>query len=306
MAEPTNGRSSRQERPDQPAAGPPAYAALDLGTNNCRLLVARPSRRGFKVIDAFSRIIRLGEGVTTSGRLSDAAMQRTVDALQSVRGQDRAPSGAAVTADRHGGLPDRAEWRGFLATGDARLGLGIEIVDRETEARLAVAGCASLIEPNADLVLVFDIGGGSSELIWLDLAAAARTSAARWRIVSTCKTHRRVDLAAGRRRDARRTIRRPLRRPGHFREHGRSVTSLLDPFEAGARHSPASGRARSAHARNLWHGHDARRCASRTAALRSQPCRRHAGSKRPTLAVSSKPCCSQTRTRTHCPAVHRP
>ena len=60
----------------------PAYAALDLGTNNCRLLVARPSRRGFKVIDAFSRIIRLGEGVTASGRLSDAAVERTIEALQ--------------------------------------------------------------------------------------------------------------------------------------------------------------------------------------------------------------------------------
>jgi exopolyphosphatase/guanosine-5'-triphosphate,3'-diphosphate pyrophosphatase len=60
----------------------PAYGALDLGTNNCRLLVARPSRRGFMVVDAFSRIIRLGEGVSTTGRLSDAAMHRTIEALK--------------------------------------------------------------------------------------------------------------------------------------------------------------------------------------------------------------------------------
>jgi exopolyphosphatase/guanosine-5'-triphosphate,3'-diphosphate pyrophosphatase len=52
-----------------------------LGTNNCRLLVARPAREGFRVIDAFSRIIRLGEGVSQTGRLSEAAMTRTLEAL---------------------------------------------------------------------------------------------------------------------------------------------------------------------------------------------------------------------------------
>jgi exopolyphosphatase / guanosine-5'-triphosphate,3'-diphosphate pyrophosphatase len=170
VAEPTNGRSSRQERPDQSNAGPPAYAALDLGTNNCRLLVARPSRRGFKVIDAFSRIIRLGEGVTTSGRLSEAAMTRTVDALRVCaakigRHQVRRSRLVATEACR---IAQNGE--DFLLRVTRELGLGIEIVDRETEARLAVAGCASLIEANADLVLVFDIGGGSSELIWLDLS----------------------------------------------------------------------------------------------------------------------------------------
>ena len=64
------------------ASAPSIYAALDLGTNNCRLLIAKPSRRGFLVIDAFYRIIRLGEGVLTSGRLSEAAMSRTIDALK--------------------------------------------------------------------------------------------------------------------------------------------------------------------------------------------------------------------------------
>ena len=147
-----------------------AYAALDLGTNNCRLLVARPSRRGFRVIDAFSRIIRLGEGVATSGRLSDAAMQRTVEALRICAGK----------MERH-----RVERAGLIATEACRLaanaeefldrvqhetGLNITIVSRETEAKLAVSGCASLIDANCDCALVFDIGGGSSELIWLDLA----------------------------------------------------------------------------------------------------------------------------------------
>jgi exopolyphosphatase / guanosine-5'-triphosphate,3'-diphosphate pyrophosphatase len=147
----------------------PAYAALDLGTNNCRLLVARPSRRGFLVIDAFSRIIRLGEGVARTGRLTEVAMSRTLDALkvcasklirQKVQ-RSRLIATEACRAAENG--PE------FIERVRREVGLDLEIVSRETEARLAVAGCASLIDRNADLALVFDIGGGSSELIWLDL-----------------------------------------------------------------------------------------------------------------------------------------
>jgi exopolyphosphatase/guanosine-5'-triphosphate,3'-diphosphate pyrophosphatase len=150
--------------------GDRAYAALDLGTNNCRLLVARPAPRGFKVIDAFSRIIRLGEGVSATGRLSQEAIERTMDALKV----------CAAKMRRH-----RVERAGLIATEACRLAgnapqflsrvrdetdLDIQVVSREAEARLAVSGCASLIDASCDLVLVFDIGGGSSELIWLDLS----------------------------------------------------------------------------------------------------------------------------------------
>lgn len=146
------------------------YGALDLGTNNCRLLIAKPSRRGFLVIDAFSRIIRLGEGVLSSGQLSQTAMTRTIEALK-------------VCADKmHRRQVTRSR---LIATEACRIavnsgefiervrretGLEIEIVTQETEAKLAVSGCASLIDRNCDWTLVFDIGGGSSELIWLDLA----------------------------------------------------------------------------------------------------------------------------------------
>lgn len=148
----------------------PVYAALDLGTNNCRLLVARPSRRGFKVIDAFSRIIRLGEGVTATGKLSSEAMQRTQQALlvcankvarHSVTRSRLVATEACRIASN---APD------FLKRVRSETGLEIEILSREDEARLAVSGCASLIDPEVDLVLVFDIGGGSSELIWLDVS----------------------------------------------------------------------------------------------------------------------------------------
>jgi exopolyphosphatase/guanosine-5'-triphosphate,3'-diphosphate pyrophosphatase len=146
------------------------YGALDLGTNNCRLLLARPSRRGFRVVDAFSRIIRLGEGVSQTGRLSQPAMDRTVDALR-VCASKLARNG--VTRSRCVATEAcRIAENGpqFLNRVRDETGLRLEILDRETEAALAVSGCASLIDYRADYVLVFDIGGGSSELVWLDLA----------------------------------------------------------------------------------------------------------------------------------------
>lgn len=148
----------------------PSYGALDLGTNNCRLLVARPSRRGMQVIDAFSRIIRLGEGVGATGRLSEAAMARTVDALRVCSGKlDRARvSRSRLVATEACRIAENG--MAFLERVRDQVGLDIELLTPEAEARLAVAGCAALLDGRSDLALVFDIGGGSSELIWLDLS----------------------------------------------------------------------------------------------------------------------------------------
>ncbi len=150
--------------------GQPAYAALDLGTNNCRLLVARPSRRGFKVIDAFSRIIRLGEGVTATGNLSDAAMTRTLAALEicAAKISRHRVARSRLVATEACRIAGNAQQ--FLERVAQQLSLDIEVLSREEEARLAVSGCATLIDTSSDLVLVFDIGGGSSELVWLDLS----------------------------------------------------------------------------------------------------------------------------------------
>jgi exopolyphosphatase/guanosine-5'-triphosphate,3'-diphosphate pyrophosphatase len=149
---------------------PPSYGALDLGTNNCRLLVARPSRRGIQVVDAFSRIIRLGEGVGTTGRLSDAAMDRTVEALRVCSAKlDRARvARSRLVATEACRIAENGMT--FLDRVRDELGLEIELLTPESEARLAVAGCAALLDGHSDLALVFDIGGGSSELIWLDLS----------------------------------------------------------------------------------------------------------------------------------------
>ncbi len=147
----------------------PVYGALDLGTNNCRLLLARPSRRGFRVVDAFSRIIRLGEGVSHTGRLSDAAMQRTIEALRICAAKiERAGTHRARLVATEA-CRSAANGGDFLRRVKGETGLDIEVLTPAEEAILAVAGCASLIDTTVDYALVFDIGGGSSELIWLDL-----------------------------------------------------------------------------------------------------------------------------------------
>jgi len=143
------------------------YAALDLGTNNCRLLIARPTANGFRVVDAFSRIIRLGEGVAASRRISEAAIARAVEALLVCRDKMRARGvGRArlIATEACRAAENTEEFRRRVA-GDA--GLELEIIDAATEARLAATGCTELFDPAADGVILFDIGGGSSELVRL-------------------------------------------------------------------------------------------------------------------------------------------
>jgi exopolyphosphatase / guanosine-5'-triphosphate,3'-diphosphate pyrophosphatase len=146
----------------------PHYAALDLGTNNCRLLVARPTYHGFRVVDAFSRIVRLGEGVLASHRISDAAITRTLSALAVCRDKmhHRGVTRARLIATE--ACRSAANCDEFLARVNEEIGLDLEVVDRETEATLAATGCTPLIDPQSDGVILFDIGGGSSELVRLD------------------------------------------------------------------------------------------------------------------------------------------
>jgi exopolyphosphatase/guanosine-5'-triphosphate,3'-diphosphate pyrophosphatase len=144
------------------------YAALDLGTNNCRLLIATPTSEGFRVIDSFSRIIRLGEGMSATGRISDAAIGRAIGALSVCRDKIRARRAGrlrliATEACRSAVNADSFRDQVFEATG-----IALEVIDRETEATLAVIGCSPLIDPNGRGAILFDIGGGSSELVWIE------------------------------------------------------------------------------------------------------------------------------------------
>ena len=150
-------------------SNPSVYAALDLGTSNCRLLVAKPSRRGFTVVDAFSRIIRLGEGLQATGLLSESAQRRTIAALRICADKMRRRGVTRSRLIATEACRIAANGASFIDRVENETGLALEIVGRETEAKLAVSGCASLLDSACDWALVFDIGGGSSELIWLDL-----------------------------------------------------------------------------------------------------------------------------------------
>jgi exopolyphosphatase/guanosine-5'-triphosphate,3'-diphosphate pyrophosphatase len=143
------------------------YAALDLGTNNCRLLIARPTADGFRVVDAFSRIIRLGEGIAASGRISEAAIVRAVDALTVCHNkmQARGVTRARLIATEACRAAENGE--AFRSRVAEEAGLVLDIIDSATEARLAATGCTELIDPTASGVILFDIGGGSSELVRL-------------------------------------------------------------------------------------------------------------------------------------------
>jgi exopolyphosphatase / guanosine-5'-triphosphate,3'-diphosphate pyrophosphatase len=161
---------------DRLAPAPPAllpnYAALDLGTNNCRLLIARRAGDGFRVIDAFSRIVRLGEGLAATGTLSDAAMARTLEALRVCAhkiGQRKVAFGRYVATEA---CRQAANCTAFLARVREEIGIDIEIISTAEEARLVVTGCAPLLHPRIPYAVVFDIGGGSTEIVWLRQAGA--------------------------------------------------------------------------------------------------------------------------------------
>jgi exopolyphosphatase/guanosine-5'-triphosphate,3'-diphosphate pyrophosphatase len=144
------------------------YGALDLGTNNCRLLIARPGPEGFVIVDAYSRVVRLGEGLMESGRLSDAAMDRTISALAAcadklARRDVRLTRNVATEACRRAANGPRFVDRVFAETG-----IALDVVSAAEEARLAVMGCHTLIDCDGPPALVFDIGGGSSELMLVE------------------------------------------------------------------------------------------------------------------------------------------
>lgn len=145
------------------------FAALDLGTNNCRLLVAQPDRDGFVVVDAFSRIVRLGEGLRESGRLSDEAMERAVRALQICAGKLRRRQVTRVRAIATEACRRASNGAEFLDRVQKETGLRLDIITTGEEAQLALAGCAPLLDFGHRRALVFDIGGGSTELSWVAL-----------------------------------------------------------------------------------------------------------------------------------------
>lgn len=187
------GRSGGREASGREA---PLYGALDLGTNNCRLLIARPARDGgFRVVDSFSRIVRLGEGLTRTGRLDERAMDRAYDALAlcaeriARKGVDTGRLSAVATQACRAAENGEA----FVERVRRGTGLSLRIIDPAEEARLSVEGCMNLIDPAAEAVLVIDVGGGSTEMSWLtrkgDGWSAAAWMSAPLGVVSLAERH---------------------------------------------------------------------------------------------------------------------
>ncbi|MEM9969146.1 MAG: Ppx/GppA phosphatase family protein [Pseudomonadota bacterium] len=149
------------------------YAALDLGTNSCRMLIAQPSGSGFEVVDSFSKSVQLGAGLEKSGRLSRGAMTRTIQALRICQQKLRA-SGVRrmrlVATEACRRAQNGAE---FMQRVQRETGLRLDIIKPEEEARLAVISCAPLVSAKTENLLVVDIGGGSTELVWIDVTGIA-------------------------------------------------------------------------------------------------------------------------------------
>jgi len=145
-----------------------AYAAIDLGTNNCRLLIARPAGDHFVVIDAFSRVVRLGEGLAQSGRLSDAAMDRALAALQVCADKLRRRNVHLARSVATEACRRASNGADFIERVRAETGIRLDIITAQEEARLAVLGCHILLEHGEGPAMIFDIGGGSTEMVLVD------------------------------------------------------------------------------------------------------------------------------------------
>src|SRR6476619_6277464 len=151
-----------------PATGTGVYAALDLGTNNCRLLIACRTGDCFRVVDSFSRIIRLGEGLSATGCISDAAIERAIAALSICRDKIHSKKAKRLRLIATEACRAASNADGFRDRVAAETGIRLEVIDRETEAALAVIGCSPLLDPQGRGAILFDIGGGSTELVRIE------------------------------------------------------------------------------------------------------------------------------------------
>jgi len=160
----------RGER-DGNAMSTPVYAAIDLGTNNCRLLVGRIGKGDIRIVDSYSRIVRLGEGLSESGRLGESAIVRTIGALKVCADKIAANNATQVRAIATEACRLAKNCNDFIARVREATGIELEIITPEEEAQLTLDGCVALLDEQTSHALVFDIGGGSTELIWVDSSA---------------------------------------------------------------------------------------------------------------------------------------
>ena len=167
----TASRKPLPSAPDKSAGG--LYAAVDLGTNSCRMLIARPQGHQFQVLDSFSKAVHLGAGLEASGKLSHASMGRTLQALRICQKKIESHGVGRMRLVATEACRRARNARDFMRQVKRETGLHVEIIPAEEEARLAVISCAPLVNRSTEQLLVVDIGGGSTELVWVDLSAVA-------------------------------------------------------------------------------------------------------------------------------------
>ncbi len=165
------GRRSRR-RPTRMKGPQSLYAAVDLGTNNCRLLIAEPRGASFRVVDSHSQIARLGEGLNSTGRLSDASIARAMDALSKIRAKLKKRGVGRVRCIATEACRKAENGPEFIKRVQDETGLSFKIIGPKEEIRLAVVGCHNLIDKDAESVVVIDVGGGSTELAFVDAKLA--------------------------------------------------------------------------------------------------------------------------------------
>jgi exopolyphosphatase / guanosine-5'-triphosphate,3'-diphosphate pyrophosphatase len=171
MADKKDGTGGRRRGPPSSQRGKPLYAAVDLGTNNCRLLVAEPRGQSFRVVDSYSQIARLGEGLHDSGRLSDAAVEHAMSALHAIRNKLKQHGVGRVRCIATEACRKAANGADFIRRVQDETGLTFKVIGAKEEARLATIGCYDLIVPEVKSVLVVDVGGGSTELSHVNASA---------------------------------------------------------------------------------------------------------------------------------------
>ena len=171
---------SPEAEPSAPVSnGASLYAALDLGTNSCRMLIAQPEGSQFIVVDRFSKTVQLGAGLDASGRLSRASMGRTIQALRICQKKLQKHSVGRMRLVATEACRQARNARDFIRQVKRETGLALEVIAPEEEARLAVISCAPLVSPKTEQLLIVDIGGGSTELVWIDLSSVRPEDRAR-------------------------------------------------------------------------------------------------------------------------------
>ncbi|MFZ1479205.1 MAG: Ppx/GppA phosphatase family protein [Paracoccaceae bacterium] len=171
---------SPEAEPSAPVSnGASLYAALDLGTNSCRMLIAQPEGSQFIVVDSFSKTVQLGAGLDASGRLSRASMARTIQALRICQKKLQKHSVGRMRLVATEACRQARNARDFIRQVKRETGLALEVIAPEEEARLAVISCAPLVSPKTEQLLIVDIGGGSTELVWIDLSSVRPEDRAR-------------------------------------------------------------------------------------------------------------------------------